>query len=564
MKKFLSLYWPLILFFSFWLVYFALFWSRGVYYDAAGDLWAGHVNIWGDWAAHFTMGNAMAVRGLFIKSPFLLNANFSYPFVADYISALLVQIGVPFITAFLFPSFVFSILIVVALYYFYKTLFQSRKISLIATCIFLFNGGVGFYYFFQDIAQSSQPLQTFLIPLHEYTRIDEQGIKWISVIDSMIIPQRSFAMGFSCAILALAFVYKIFFLPPQKKRQPQHEYRMLIVIGVLLGFLPILHTHSFLASFIFLTCWAVTDLFFFASPEKRLEHLKKWSLIAITTSVIALPLMKYYFLHNVSNNFFQWYPGWMSTDFHENWLIFTWKNWGITPILAIIGVWVAFKKLKDKKLAILILPSFLIFILCNLFLFQPWSWDNTKLLVWFLLGSSGLISYLLFQFYQLKWDNIALKYLKTLLVVSVFLVVTASGMIDAYRIQLIDQHSYMMYNSEELQLTKWVKGNTNPNSIWLTGHQHNHWLFNLTGRQAVMAYPGWLWTQGYDFFPAQNNVSAMYLGSATSLELLHQYQVNYVVVGPNEKIELQANQEFFDQHFPVVYEHGLTKIYQVK
>jgi len=563
MRKIIVRNWPVFLFFEFWFFYFVSFWSRAVYFDANGNLWAGHINIWGDWAAHFTMANAMAVRGLFIQSPFLLHAHFSYPFVADYISALFLRGGFSLIQSFIYPSLFLSFLIVASLYFFYKTVFQSRRIALLASCIFLFNGGVGFYYFFRDVMNSAQPILTFLQPLHEYTRIDEEGIKWISVIDSMIIPQRSFGLGFSCAIVALAVVYRIFF-SQNKVHSQKKDLLLSICVGLLLGFLPILHTHSFLASFLFLVCWSIADLFFLAPREKRSDHLLKWGIIAVVTALIALPLIHLYFLHNVSQNFFQLRLGWMASEFEQNWLLFTWKNWGITPLLSIIGLFLLFKKSKKNHLGVLFLPSFLIFTLSNLFLFQPWSWDNTKLFVWFLLGSSGLIAYLLSYFYQLKCEKIIWQYCKSVVVILLFFAVTASGIIDAYRIQLVQIHSYMMYSVSDVRLSSWVKEHTNPHSIWLTGHSHNHWLFNLTGRQAVMTYPGWLWTQGYSYLSFEEDVKVMYAGSINSNMLLEKYQVNYVVVGENERNEQFANELYFKSHFPVVYQDEQTNIYQIK
>ncbi len=553
MKKnfsaFLSRNWQLLLFLGFWTVYFALFWSKAIFFDEQGNFWAGHVNIWGDWAAHFTMATAMAERGLFIKSPFLIGANFSYPFVADYISALLLNLGLPFIQAFTIPSFFFSLLIVWALYYFYRTFFISRKVAVVATCIFLFNGGLGFLQFIQDILISTEPLTTLLNPAHEYTRIDEMGIRWISVIDSMIIPQRSFALGFSCALIAIAMIYKIFFA------KAKSQTWQLLLIGVLLGFLPILHTHSFLAAFIFLSWWVIVDLAFLSKAQQRVEHFKKWAVIVITTLAISVPLIKLFFLTNASHNFFHVQLGWMASEFGLNWFTFIWRNFGITPVLAVIAWIFFFQKAKTRLNALLFLPSFVIFGLSNLFLFQPWSWDNTKLLVWFLLGTSGLISAFLLHFAKSKWKFVAIV---------LFFVVTASGIIDAYRIERITLHSYQEYSSNEFVLANWVKTNTDKNSIWLTGHPHNHWLFNLTGRQTVLAYPGWLWTQGYNYLPVQNDVTQMYDGNQFSLDLLKKYGVNYAIIGPNEHTtDIHANRDFFDTNFKVVYQFNDTVIYKI-
>src|SRR5258708_17112324 len=133
-----------------WILYFILFWRKAVFFDPSGNFFAGQVNIWGDWAAHFTMGTALATRGIFISSPLLLGAKFSYPFFADLISAILLRSGVPFILAFVIPSFLSSIAIVFALYFFYFQVFRSRAIGILASLIFLLNGGLGFLCFVQN------------------------------------------------------------------------------------------------------------------------------------------------------------------------------------------------------------------------------------------------------------------------------------------------------------------------------------------------------------------------------------------------------------------------------
>src|SRR4051812_39976812 len=89
---------------------FFWFWLHAITFDKNGNVIAGHPNIWGDWAAHFTMGSAMAYRQLLpATSPLVLDAPFRYPFIADLISAILIRLGAPFFAAFVWPSFIFSV-----------------------------------------------------------------------------------------------------------------------------------------------------------------------------------------------------------------------------------------------------------------------------------------------------------------------------------------------------------------------------------------------------------------------------------------------------------------------
>ncbi len=553
--KFLKQHTLPLFYLSLWGMYFAFFWARALFLDKAGNFVAGHVNMWGDWAAHFTMATALEQRGVFhLGSPFLVSAKFSYPFIADLISAVLLRLTDNIFISFLLPSFVFSVLFVTTLFLFYKTVFHSPKIAIVASLIFLLNGGVGFYYFARDIVASPQPLQVLINPPHEYTRLDKENIKWILVIDSMMIPQRAFLLGFPLALIALILIWHLFF----EKKNMQHRYHTL-VICLLLGVLPIVHTHSFLAVFVIVSFWCVTDILF-ASQKERLRRVVRWGSIALGTSVIALPLILHYFTGNVTGHFFHFYPGWLAQEYGMNWLVFWWKNWGITPLISIIG-WLliykyAYRPHGNKILPWLFLPFFTLFIAANLFLFQPFAWDNTKIIIWTSLGWSGLAAYLL--------SKLGRQWLKRMVATILFTIMIASGAIDAYRILRVQLHSFEMYSAADLEMAQWVKENTPVDSLWLTSDQHNHWLYNLTGRQPMMAYRGWLWTHGYTYQPVERDVSLIFSGSPAAEKLLKEYDVEYVVIGLSELENFSANEAFFASRFKMVKSNLHTRIYAIK
>lgn len=570
------------IYFAGWILFFASFWARALYYDAQGNLMAGHINIWGDWAAHFTMGSAMGYRELFLThSPFLIGAKFSYPFIANLLAGVLIRFNIPFIYAFILPSFLFSVLTVFSLYFFYKALFHSPKIAVLASLIFLLNGGVGFVFFARDIAFSPQPLDTFINPLHEYTRLDDENLKWISVIDSMIIPQRAFTLGFPLAVIVLTLIYQSVMNTVEKSHQ---DWRVvltrLMLAGLILGWLPLFHTHSFLALGVILPWWAVASGVLAVGTKKIWSWFWRWSVVGLCAAPIAGLLFIFFFFNQVSDGFLKWYPGWLAKEFGMNWLLFWFKNWGITPLVGLLGYWYWVTRgpifLKKKLLNSVVsagtfLPFWLLFIMANLWLFQPFSWDNTKLLAWASLGISGLAAYAIAVTLRRyapaktskKWWLKIRHYLAVTAAVACFLIMILSGTIDAYRIQRIQLHSYQMYTAEELQLATWTKTHTPIGAVWLTGDQHNHWLFNLTGRQSILTYRGWLWTHGYDYLTQEHDVIAMLTDPHNNAPLFTKYGISYVVIGPNEIIHWDANEVAFHELFTPVQETENYTIFQV-
>ena len=741
----------------FWVIYFAYLWSTTFQISDQGHLTVGQVNMWGDWAIHFTMGSTMAYRDLIpMTSPLMVDAPFSYPFATNLIAALLHKLGVPFYQAFLIPSFVFSIMFVFSLLIFFNVLLKNRVLAILSTLLFLFNGGVGIYYFLQDVIQADDFFNALLNPKHEYTNFDPQQIKWISVIVSMIVPQRSYAIGAGTCLFALSIIFHSFQFLSNKIQKPSIKWNL--IAGVLLGFLPILHTHSFLAAFIILGFWFFADMVR-VPREYLVNRFWSWMLVAGVTSVIALPIIQVFFASQVGEHFFKWYPGWYAKEFDMNWFVFWFKNWTLVPFLAFLGMFFLVKKDQGRERVhnfLIICPGILLFIVPNLFLTQPWIWDNTKLLMWSSVFLTPLAIYCLYQLFIkggpvfklmqriFLWlvplfqtnklyaiTNLPNPYLKQsdlldhiqakvaedktlpneltdetrkseiqeiksdqrkddvdeielegieadkaetkenpidfsskderglpqdqqiinnepggfftgteslsdsvamthplndpkeklsdinevnqsetlnglnssylsqkesipgvsfsstsvikvekvfspnvlqliaglarrvtkLIVILIIGFMLSSGILDAYFAQRMDLHRYTMYSRQELALADWTKTNTDINSRWLTSSKHNHWLFNLTGRQAIMTYLGWLWTHGYQYQPVEVDVRKMF--SSGDIDLIQQYQVNYIVVDNEARKNYGANEGLLRSKFLLVKRLGEYRIYQV-
>jgi PA14 domain len=543
-------------YFAFWIIYFAFFWWNAVNVDDRGNLVVGNVNIWGDWAAHFTMGSSMAYREFFLfESPFVIGAPFRYPFLTNMISALLIRCHIAFFAAFTLPSFFLSLFIVVMLFVFYKTLFKSKAVAILSSCIFLFNGGLGFLYLIKTALKSSSPLNTLLFPPQLTTNMASLSIKWISVIDSMIIPQRAFTLGFPLSLLAITLIYK-HMKDDYELRGTTVQNKVILTAGILLGFLPLIHTHTLLSLFVILGFWFWGDAK--THPENFIQtRLYKWGLLLGVTLVFALPLLYIFLLNGAGVNGMKWYPGWYAKEDHVNWFLLWIRNWGITPVMAVAGFVLFYKaqKLKIEKYRLWFIfgPFFVLFMLMNLFLFQAWVWDNTKVLVWASVGFSGLAGYAVFAL--LKKD----RYWKIISILF-FILMTLSGTIDAYRTIVPSLNRFQMYSQEDLYLADWTMENTDPHSIWLTGSFHNHWLFNLTGRQTLMTYEGWLWTHGYDYLKVKDAVKEMYQDPSKTY-LFQNYNVSYIVIGPEERKEWNIDTKKFDERLRLVKRTDNYSIY---
>jgi len=547
-----------IFYFLFWFTYFSYFWLFVFVFNQHGGLTVGQANIWADWALHFTMGHAMAYRELFLEqSPLLIGNEFSYPFLINMISALLLKAGMSMVPAFVLPSYLFSLVLVFALYYFLNSLFKNKCIAVWGAFLFFFNGGVGFFYFIQDILAADNSWQLLLNPSKEYTHLAAEHIKYISIINSIILPQRSFTMGFSLTLIALAIVLQAFKLSSQEGRSK--ILKNYFWSALLLGLMPIVHMHSFLAAFIFLSIWAVSDLLY-CDKKRRIYRLKHWALLALITSIISLPLLYHYYFNHIDSGFIKWYPGWYAKEMKMDWLLFWFKNWTLVPLLALFAyLYLAYSCFKNKLNVYqigLYLPGFVIFALINLVILQPWIWDNTKLLAWSAVIFSGLSAWLLYDLILQKKNGLTL----TLVIVLSWLLIF-SGLVDVYRNVRLDLHRYEMYGKTELELASWVKKNTAKNSTWLVSNKHNHWLFNLTGRQAVMTYDGWLWSHGYNYKQIQIDTKNIF--KRADKNLLKKYEIDYVIIDNQILKKNGLSPLLFRSKYLLVKKLGQYQIYKV-
>ena len=78
-----------------------------------------------------------------------------------------------------------------------------------------------------------------------------------------------------------------------------------------------------------------------------------------------------------------------------------------------------------------------------------------------------------------------------------------------------------------------------------------------------MRYGGHLASYGIDFSERENEVKRIYAGDAAAEILLKKYNIEYVLISPEENSNLTVNENYF-RRFPIVAEAGQYRVYQIK
>ncbi|MHC1635313.1 MAG: hypothetical protein ACXQTS_01640 [Candidatus Methanospirareceae archaeon] len=102
---------------------------------------------------------------------------------------------------------------------------------------------------------------------------------------------------------------------------------------------------------------------------------------------------------------------------------------------------------------------------------------------------------------------------------------------------------YKIWSAADIEVARWIRANTEGDSVFLTANTHNHPIPALSGRQVVIGFEGWLWSHGLswdEIVKVKEDMRRMYSGNYT---LLKEYGVDYVCIGPYER-NLAENEHF--------------------
>lgn len=539
------------IFFVFWLILFLVIWSKMLVVEPNG-LYAGWVNIWGDWAAHLSYATSFGYgQNTPLEMPILFGAKFSYPFFSDFLSGVLMKFGVSMIKAMLLPSFILSMALVASLVYLGKKIVGSIRAGMITSLLFLFNGGLGFWWFLKDIKDLGFIEVIVNLP-REYTHLEKlANIEWINIISSQVVPQRGFLMGFPMAVVVYILLWRKF--------ENKKMIRGLMAAGLFTGFLPLIHAHSFVMVIFVAAMLMVMEVWRLKREGSELnigkfgtivQLIKEWSWFWLPIVLMGAPQVWYFYGGSLGKEgFIRWQPGWMAEG-NIGW--FWIKNLGVSLVLAIAGM-----KLASKKLRKFSLPFWGMFLMANLWIFQPWEWDNTKILThWYLMACVlGSVTV-----------TVGLKHKKRLMgvLVGIGLILSIwSGFLDTIRLTQYKNIRLRFFETQELLLAEWVKNNTERDSRFLTADNHDHWVPVLTGRKIVLGFKGWLWTYGLDYSKQEKAVNKMFEGGVETKKVLKEYGVDYVVISKMERVK-KINESYYEDNFEMVYKLGDTKIFQVR
>ena len=134
------------------------------------------------------------------EDPTYAGVRFAYPFLVDFLTAMLVRAGAGVISAMWLQNMVLALAFVGLLNYWTLLLTRNRLAGLIAPLLVLFSGGMGWWLLFSDVSSGDGLFSTLGNLQHDYTIVPNSILRWGNSLTTLFVPQRSILFGLPLAI----------------------------------------------------------------------------------------------------------------------------------------------------------------------------------------------------------------------------------------------------------------------------------------------------------------------------------------------------------------------------
>lgn len=314
------------------------------------------------------------------------------------------------------------------------------------------------------------------------------------------------------------------------------EHRETIFAGFLAGLLPLFHPHSILA--------LIIPLLAFSVQRCIAGDFKKTLIFYLAALPVGLIEIAYYFFFSELSNHIHLNVGWLSGE--ENTLLFWLRNSGLLLPLTLFAL-LACKKLEKAKL--FAASGVVIFLLCNLFFFARWGWDNTKLFVYAFVFFLPLLSTVI-----ASWCRSSI--FKPLAVIFV-LMHTLSSAVDIVRYSMPEGRQYTLWDKRAITAAKKIQELTEPGETILAAPIHNS-IPTLAGRPMYLGFPGMVWTHGGNYHERERALAQFYEGRTRNL---FGVSPKYLMYGP---VERHRYKNFFaDPSWQMLFDHNQVALYKI-
>ncbi len=512
-----------------------LFWTHSLVRDPTGVYSAS--STWADFGLHSAIiSHLAAFDRMPLDLPVASGAKLTYPFLVDFLSALYVRGGWSLHLSLFLPGVLLALAICQLLLSFSLRLFGHVGAAVASLALVLLTGSAaGLRLAYADWRHSGKTLPDFLSNLpRDYTVLSAENGNVTNIVAHGLLPQRAMLFGFGVGLSVLILLHTA---------RRTGERRFLLVGGVLIGLLPMAHPHSFIA------CGAML----FALTVEAALRLRRlpWDHLAAAgiALVLAVPQLAWQQLANGGGTGGRVRLGWMVGGGESIWA-FWWTNFGLMGILFVALPFVLLRP-GWRHYLVWYLPFLAILALTQAYAFQPFEYDNLKLIYYVYLMASLFAGFLAVQAYRASRWNLAA-------VLPVALIAAIPGVLSlTHEFQQRDQFA----DNADVALAGWVRAKTAPDDVFIGAERVGAPVATLGGRSIVLGYQGWLFNFNLPYAQREAAVNAALQGHIDD-PVVRRFAPDYLVVGANEDKSWTIDRTSLAR-LPVAYQNAEWTVYRL-
>jgi hypothetical protein len=520
-----------------------LFWTHSLLPDPTGVYTAG--STWADFGLHSAIISHLAVFDRMpMDLPVASGARMTYPFLIDLLSALYLRDGWSLHLSLFLPGVLLALAGCQLVLSFSLRLFGHVGAAIGGLMLFLLTGSAGgLRRAVADWQVSGQSLPDFLSHLPaDYTVLSAENGNVTNFVANALLPQRSFLFGLGVALAVLILLHSARHTDALNTLNIDGR-RYLLAVGVLIGLLPMAHPHTFIV------CGAV---FAALTVEAGLRARRPpWGHLVAGgfALLLAAPQLAWQALANGHGTGGGVRLGWMVRDGESIWA-FWWTNFGLMGILFVALPFLLLRPAWRHYL-VWYLPCVAILAATHVYAFQPYEYDNLKLIYYAYLMAGLFAAFLVVQAYRAsRWSIVLLLPPAVLVAIPGLLSIT-------HEFQL----RWQFASSADVALADWVRANTAPQDVFISTDRPTQPIATLGGRSIVLGYRGWLLSYSLPYGDRQVAVGAALQGRADD-PMVRRFHPDYLAVATNEDKSWTLDRNSLAR-LPVAYQNAEWTIYRL-
>lgn len=199
-----------------------------------------------------------------------------------------------------------------------------------------------------------------------------------------------------------------------------------------------------------------------------------------------------------------------------------------------------------SRLAAVYFP--LLFLLSMLVAVSPWTWDNTKLMIWGVIGSAPFV-----------WSEVLSRFPSWFRTFSVILLVIP-GIGSLYDALKPSRHGHEIARAAEVRDATAARSSVPPGSVLAASPEYNHPWF-LAGHAFFLGYEGWLWSHGLDSKDKRATLSEVLRGGPGWEEAAKKNGITHIVWSDREKKMTGLKSAPASSLWPIVFRSPHSTVY---